>query len=150
MERWFEFMGNHPFLFGMLGILVFAFFTLETKRGGKKINPNALGMMVNNDNAQVIDIRPKKDFAKGYIQGSRNIPFTELKDHIDELKASPNPLIIVCQMGMTSGTAVAMLGKDTVYRLDGGVAGWQSAGLPLVTEKPVNGNPPLPNLVQEK
>lgn len=130
-------MGNHPFLFGILFVLIFLFFTIETKRGGKKINPNALGLMVNNENAQLIDIRPKKDFEKGYIQGSRNIPFTELKDHIDSLKKSENPLIFICQMGMVAGTAVAMIGKENVYRLDGGIMNWQASGLPLVNEKVV-------------
>lgn len=128
-------MGNHPFLFGILFFLIITFFMIETKRGGKKITPNTLGLMVNNQNAQLIDIRPKKDFEKGYIQGSRNIPFTELKNHIDSLRQSENPLIFICQMGMTAGTAVAMIGKDHVYRLDGGIMNWQSSGLPLVTEK---------------
>ena len=83
MERWFEFMGHHPFLFGTMFVLIVLFFMLENKRGGKKINPNAVGLMVNNQNAQLIDIRPRKDFEKGYIKGSRNIPFTELKDHVE-------------------------------------------------------------------
>ena len=112
---------------------------LETKRGGKKINPNAVGLMVNNQNAELIDIRPKKDFEKGYIKGSRNIPFTQLKDQLETLRATDHPIIIVCQMGMTAGTAVAMIGNDNVYRLDGGITNWQAAGLPLVAEKTVTG-----------
>lgn len=139
MERWLEFMGHHPFLFGIMFVLIILFFMIENKRGGKKISPNQVGLMVNNDNAQLIDIRPKKDFEKGYIQGSRNIPFTELAKNLDSLKQSTNPIIIVCQMGMTAGTAVAMIGKDNVYRLDGGIANWQAAGLPLVSEKIVSG-----------
>lgn len=138
MERWLEFMGRHPFLFGIMFVLIVLFFMIETKRGGKKISPNQVGLMVNNDNAQLIDIRPKKDFEKGYIQGSRNIPFTELAKQLDSLKQSDRPIIIVCQMGMTAGTAVAMIGKDNVYRLDGGVEGWKASGLPLVAEKVVN------------
>ena len=138
MERWLEFMGHHPFLFGTMLVLIILFFTMENKRGGKKISPNQVGLMVNNDNAQLIDIRPKKDFDKGYIQGSRNIPFTELAKHVESLRQSERPTIIICQMGMTAGTAVAMIGKDNVYRLDGGIANWQAAGLPLVTERVVN------------
>lgn len=137
MERVFEFMGNHPFLVTIMALLIVAFFMVETKRGGKKISPNALGLMYNNENAELIDIRPKKDFEKGYIKGSRNIPFTELKNHIDSLRNSPNPIIIICQMGMTAGTAVAMIGKENVHRLDGGIVNWQASGLPLVTEKSV-------------
>lgn len=40
-------------------------------------------------------------------------------------------------MGMTAGTAVAMIGKENVHRLDGGIVNWQASGLPLVTEKTV-------------
>ncbi|MBX4378994.1 rhodanese-like domain-containing protein, partial [Mycobacterium tuberculosis] len=71
--------------------------------------------------AELIDIRPRKDFEEGYIKVSRNIPFTELKIHFDALRSADHPIIIVCQMGMTAGTAVAMIGKDNVYRLDGGI-----------------------------
>ena len=94
MERWFEFMGNHPILFGILFVLAIMFFTLESKRSGKKIAPNALGLLMNNENAQVIDIRPTKKFDTGHIAGSRNIPFTELKNHLSELQAVTHPLFL--------------------------------------------------------
>lgn len=132
MDRAFEFLGNHPFLFGILAVLAVLFFTIENKRSGKKISPNTLGMMVNSQNAQLIDIRAKKKFETGYIQGSRNIPFTDIKDRLEEIRAIEQPIIIVCDMGMQAGAAIQMIGKDTVYRLEGGIGGWQGAGMPLV------------------
>ena len=132
MDRALEFVGNHPFLFGILAVLAVLFFAIENKRSGRKISPNTLGMMVNSQNAQLIDIRAKKKFETGYIQGSRNIPFTELKDRIEEVRAIEQPVIIVCDMGIQAGAAVQMIGKDNVYRLDGGIGGWQGAGMPLV------------------
>ena len=132
MDRALEFVGNHPFLFGILAVLAVLFFAIENKRSGRKISPNTLGMMVNSQNAQLIDIRAKKKFETGYIQGSRNIPFTELKDRIEEIRAIEQPVIIVCDMGIQAGGAVQMIGKDNVYRLDGGIGGWQGAGMPLV------------------
>ncbi|WP_201505621.1 rhodanese-like domain-containing protein [Psychrobacter aestuarii] len=125
-------MGNHPFLFGILVVLMVLFFAIENKRSGKKISANTLGMMVNSQNAQLIDIRPNKKFTTGYIQGSRNIPFTELKDRLPEIRAIEQPVIIICDMGVQAGAAVQMIGKDNVYRLDGGVNGWKSSGMPLV------------------
>lgn len=136
MERWFEFMGNHPFLFGLLFVLIVMFFMIENKRSGKKIAPSALGLLMNNDNAQVIDIRPADKFAKGHISGSRNIPFTELKDHLSELQADTRPLVFVCDMGMQAGMAVQLVGKPNAMRLEGGIINYQSAGLPLVSPKP--------------
>ena len=132
MDRALQFMGNHPFLFGILAVLAILFFTIENKRSGKKISPNTLGMMVNSQNAQLIDIRAKKKFTTGYILGSRNIPFTELKDRLDEIRAIEHPVIIVCDIGVQAGAAVQMIAKDNVFRLEGGIGGWQSAGMPLV------------------
>lgn len=132
MARWFEFMGNHPFLFGLLGLLVAVFFMVETKRGGKKIPPSELGLLMNSQNAQLIDIRPKAKFETGYIQGSKNIPFTELKDHLQTLNSSQVPIIFVCDMGLQASAAVHLLSHPNVYRLEGGIAGWQAAGMPLV------------------
>lgn len=140
MDRALEFVGNHPFLFGILAVLAVLFFAIESKRSGKKVSPNTLGMMVNSQNAQLIDVRAKKKFATGYIQGSRNVPFTELKDTLAELRAIDSPIIIICDMGVQAGAAVQMLGKDNVYRLEGGIGGWQAGGMPLVGIKDAKTN----------
>ncbi len=132
LDRWLQFMSNHPILFGILAVLTFLFFTVESKRSGKKVSPNALGMLVNTQDAKIIDIRPKKKFETGYIQGSRNIPFIELKDHLEELRAIDTPIVIVCDMGMQAGAAIQLLNKPNAVRLEGGIGGWQAAGMPLV------------------
>ena len=151
MDRALEFVGHHPFLFGILAVLAVLFFTIENKRSGKKISPNTLGMMVNSQNAQLIDIRAKKKFITGYIQGSRNIPFVELKDRLTEIRAIEDPVIIICDMGIQAGAAVQIIGKDSVFRLDGGIGGWQAAGMPLVGLKdvqPKNKGKAKPNLLK--
>lgn len=135
MERLFEFIGNHPFLVGLLILLIIMFFSLESKRSGKKIAPNALGMLINTQNALLIDIRPANKFATGYISGSRNIPFAELKDHLTELQNETRPIVFVCDMGMQAGMAVQLIGKPNAMRLEGGIVNYQSAGLPLITPK---------------
>lgn len=132
LARFFEFMGNHPILFGLLGLLIILFFIVENKRSGKKIASSALGSLVNQQNAQIIDIRDKKKFAKGHIQGSRNIPFTSLRDRLDEIKAIESPVVIVCDIGLQAGAAVQLIGKENAYRLEGGISAWQAEGMPLV------------------
>ncbi|OOR87022.1 rhodanese [Moraxella caviae] len=134
MERWLEFMGNHPVLFGILFVLLIAFFMIEGKRSGKKVPPSELGLLVN-QGAQVIDVRPAPKFATGHISGSRNIPFGELKNHLEELRAMTAPVVIVCDVGMQSGAVVSMIGKPNFMRLEGGINGYQAAGLPLVGAK---------------
>ncbi|WP_066801654.1 rhodanese-like domain-containing protein [Moraxella oblonga] len=135
MERWFEFMGNHPFLFGIWIVLAIMLFSLESKRSGKKIAPQALGLLVNNEQAKLIDIRPAKNFATGHIAGSRNIPFSELKNHLTELQAITTPIVFICDIGMQAGMAVQLIGKPNAMRLEGGITNYQSQGLPLVGSK---------------
>ncbi len=135
LERWFEFVGNHPFLFGLLIVLAIAFFAIEGKRSGRKVPPSEVGLLVNNQNARIIDIRPANKFAQGHITGSENIPFTELKNRLPELQGIEVPVIIVCDIGIQAGAAVQLIGRPNFMRLEGGIQGYQAAGLPLVGAK---------------
>lgn len=135
MERWFEFMGNHPFLFGILAVLIVLFFVFEGRRSGRKISPQSLGILVKVKNAILIDLRDAKDFREGHISGSRNIPYSQLSSHIEELKGSDRPLVFICNLGQVAGSALQQVGHADSYRLDGGVSNWKVQGLPLVKAK---------------
>lgn len=135
MERWFEFMGNHPFLFGILAVLIVLFFVFEGRRSGRKISPQSLGILVKVKNAILIDLRDAKDFREGHISGSRNIPYSQLTSHLEELKSSDRPLVFICNLGQVAGSALQQVGHADSYRLDGGVANWKAQGLPLVKAK---------------
>jgi len=135
VERWFEFMGNHPFLFGTLGALVVLFFVLEGQRNGRKISPQSLGILVKAKNAMLIDLRDAKDFREGHISGSRNIPYSQIASHIEELKSAEQPLVFICNLGQIAGTALQQVGHADSYRLDGGINNWKVQGLPLIKSK---------------
>ena len=135
MERWLEFMGNHPFLFGTLGVLIVLFFVLEGQRNGRKISAQSLGILVKAKNAMLIDLRDAKDFCEGHISGSRNIPYSQLTSHIEELKTADRPLVFICNLGQIAGTALQQVGHTDSYRLDGGVNNWKAQGLPLIKSK---------------
>lgn len=135
MERWLEFMGNHPFLFGTLGVLIVLFFVLEGQRNGRKISAQSLGILVKAKNALLIDLRDAKDFREGHISGSRNIPYSQITSHLEELKSSDRPLVFICNLGQIAGTALQQVGHADSYRLDGGVNNWKVQGLPLIKSK---------------
>ncbi len=135
MERWFEFMGNHPFLFGILAVLIVLFFVFEGQRNGRKISAQSLGILVKAKNAMLIDLRDAKDFREGHISGSRNIPYSQIASHIEELKSSERPLVFICNLGQVAGTALQQVGHADSYRLDGGISNWKAQGLPLVKAK---------------
>jgi rhodanese-related sulfurtransferase len=135
VERWFEFMGNHPLLFGALAILVVLFFIIEGQRNGRKISAQSLGILVKAKNAMLIDLRDAKDFREGHISGSRNIPYSQIAKHIEELKSAERPLVFICNLGQVAGSALQQVGHADSYRLDGGVSNWKAQGLPLVKAK---------------
>ena len=135
MERWLEFMGNHPFLFAILAALIVLFFVFEGQRSGRKISPQSLGILVKAKNAMLIDLRDGKDFRAGHVSGSRNIPYSQIASHVEELKASDRPLVFICNLGQVAGTALQQVGHTDSYRLDGGISNWKAQGLPLVKSK---------------
>jgi rhodanese-related sulfurtransferase len=87
-----------------------------------------------NDGALVLDVRDGAEFAAGHVANSRNIPTAELDRRIAELPAG-KPVVVVCANGSRSARAAAALrksGRGDVFCLEGGLAGWQQAGLPVV------------------
>ena len=135
MERWLEFMGNHPFLFGALAVFIVLFFVFEGQRNGRKISPQSLGILVKAKNAILVDLRDAKDFRDGHISGSRNIPYSQISSHIEELKSSDRPIVFICNLGQVAGSALQQIGHADSYRLDGGISNWKTQGLPLVKAK---------------
>ncbi len=76
--------------------------------------------------AQLIDVREQKEFEGGHILGARNIPSTQLKMRMKELRKD-KPVYLYCQSGMRSTRAAQMLYKNgyrDLYQLDGGFKKW--------------------------
>jgi rhodanese-related sulfurtransferase len=87
-----------------------------------------------NDGAVVLDVRDSTEFAAGHVANSRNIPTADLDKRTAELPAG-KPVIVVCASGSRAARAASVLrksGRADVFCLDGGLAGWQQAGLPVV------------------
>jgi phage shock protein E len=75
-----------------------------TQRTHKKLK----GLVENG--AQIIDVRPKKDFEFGYIEESINIPLNELKNNLRRIKK--DHVIITCsENGYNSASAKDILEK---------------------------------------
>jgi rhodanese-related sulfurtransferase len=90
--------------------------------------------MMNDRGAVVLDVRPAAEFAAGHLPQARNIPVEDVAKRAGELPAG-KPVIVVCGSGNRAGKAAATLrgaGRQEVFCLEGGIAGWQQAGLPLV------------------
>ena len=72
--------------------------------------------------AQLIDVREPNEFEAGHILGARNIPMSQLKTRLKEIRPD-KPVYLYCQSGMRSGRAAQMLykkGYRDLYQLDKG------------------------------
>ena len=108
---------------------------LLTQRG-KRASALEVTQLINRGKAAIVDVREAKEFADGHLPDAKNIPLAELDNRLGELeKAKSKCVILVCQSGARASSAAAKLAKagfNDVVNLDGGVAAWQKASLPLV------------------
>lgn len=72
-----------------------------------------------------IDVRSRREFSEGHINGAINIPLPELNKNINRYVASKNKNILVyCQKGSRSKRAAQILddmGYTNVFNLKGGI-----------------------------
>jgi rhodanese-related sulfurtransferase len=106
---------------------------INRQLAGASLNTFQATRMIN-DGAVVIDVREAGEFAAGHLPNSRHIPAADLDRRAGELPAG-KPVIVVCDSGSRAARAAAGLrrgGRGEVFCLDGGLAGWKQAGLPVV------------------
>lgn len=143
MQQYIEFVTNHPILSAVwvvLFVLLVASWVKSLFSAVKQVTPTELTLQVNRQNATVVDIRTEADFNKGHITGARHLPLAEIeKQQLAGLeKQKAEPIILVCQAGMTAQKAAASLlkqGFTAVSVLQGGMGSWTGASLPLVKSK---------------
>lgn len=137
-ERLPEFIAHHPVLTMAFAAITLALIGNELSRfsrGYKALTPALLTRLMNQDNALVVDVSPINDYEKGHIVGSKNVVMSQFDpEHKQLVKVREMPVAVVCRNGMVSGQAARRLvkaGFKQVYWLDGGIAAWQAANLPL-------------------
>ncbi|MYN26917.1 rhodanese-like domain-containing protein [Duganella levis] len=113
------------------GALLWPALTVRGKRG----TPQDITMLINRGKTTILDVRDAKDYADGHLPDAKNIPLADLDKRLSELdKFKSRSLIVVGKSDARASTAAAKLSKAgfaDVVNLEGGVAAWQKAGLPL-------------------
>jgi phage shock protein E len=81
----------------------------------------------------VIDVRTPEEYALGHVPGAVNIPFDQVAQRIAEVEA-PHGVALYCMVGPRARkgeSALLAAGYESVFHLEGGLAAWQAAGLPV-------------------
>jgi rhodanese-related sulfurtransferase len=137
MQRFVEFIQNHPLLMGLLGLVILALIVDEALRRLRKYREvsAAEAVLLINKGASVLDLRAPGDFSAGHIINARNLPLAELDGRVAELeKYRGQPMVLCCKDGSDAGNAasrLAKLGFGPLNALKGGIAAWQREQFPL-------------------
>ena len=97
----------------------------------QRISAHDLADQLAEQRVKVIDVREPMEYAGGHIAGSLNVPLSR----ITKADLPRGPLVLVCQSGNRSAKGVQTLMErgyaNPVTDLEGGLPGWQQAGLPV-------------------
>ena len=88
------------------------------------------------DDAFLLDVREDDEWTAGHIPGAVHVPMMEIPARTDEVP-DDRDVVVVCRVGSRSAQVVAYLrqhGWDRAINLDGGMAAWDAAGRPMVSE----------------
>ena len=83
----------------------------------------------------IVDVRTAPERAQKRIDGSLHLPLNHLAERLTEIPAG-RPVILHCAGGYRSAIAASLLqchGYTDVSELAGGIAAWETAGLPVLT-----------------
>lgn len=139
MEQISEFVLNNLLLFAALAVVLVMLIKAELDHQANKgsfLSPSsAIRLMNNHEDALILDVRTAADYKAGHIKGARNIPLSELDSAIAGMSEDKNkPVLVYCNSGNTVNRAIKALKKagfEQVNNLEGGIAAWKEANLPL-------------------
>ena len=129
-----KFIIDQIFLIGIVVVSGAALLWPALAMRGKRASALQATQMINRGKSVILDVREPAEFAAAHVRDAKNIPLGELAGRLGELeKSKAKTIIVVCQKGTRSSSAARALEKAgfaDVVSLDGGLAAWQTQGLP--------------------
>jgi hydroxyacylglutathione hydrolase len=89
-----------------------------------------------NDPPFLLDVRAPAEWGMKHIKGSVNVPLNHLQERIDQVPRDRR-IAVHCAGGYRSSIAASILhqlGITNLSEIAGGLAAWEAAGLPMVSE----------------
>jgi len=106
--------------------------------GGKGISVTEATLLINREDAVVVDVRETQEWSSGHIANARHLALGQLDKRLSELeKFKSKPVIVCCASGNRSSSACGTLkraGFERVFSLSGGIGAWKDAGLPVTSK----------------
>ncbi len=138
MEEYINFASKHYWLFVALGAVITLIIVTEVRRftrGYKEVSPNDAVLLINKEDALVLDVREPSELAQGTIIGAKHVALSTLPQNTDSISTDKNkPILVFCKMGNRSPQACKLLLKNSytkVFGLKGGLTAWINDELPI-------------------
>jgi rhodanese-related sulfurtransferase len=117
-----------------VSLLLFLAASASAQSEAPSIAASELNALRESGNAPVvIDVRSAEEYASGHIPGAVNIPYDHVAERISEIDA-PHGVALYCMVGPRARkgeSALLAAGYTSVVHLEGGLAAWKAAGLPV-------------------
>ncbi|MGH7357745.1 MAG: rhodanese-like domain-containing protein, partial [Candidatus Rokuibacteriota bacterium] len=104
----------------------------------ERVTAGALRELLHTEPLPILDVRTETEHRSESIPGSVNVPLQELRARLADVPAGPR-LVVHCQSGVRSSTAVsllAQLGRTGLVDLVGGIVAWKVATEPAPATPP--------------
>jgi len=110
----------------------------DSIKGAVKLSPKIFKDSIENNDAQLVDVRTPKEFHVDHIENAVNINYFSKKftDSISLLNTK-KPVFIYCRSGKRSTKSVSMFKKagfKYVYELEGGILNWKKESLKSISK----------------
>ena len=137
MQEFTHFVIQHWIQWLLLFILLGLILRLEFQGGNgvKRVSPQRLVMMMNREKAHALDLRSHDLYKTGHIIQSECVKDT-LESAVKKIKKDA-PVVLLCADGrqaLQATKSLKKMGFTQVSLLEGGIAAWTKANLPLVKE----------------
>lgn len=138
MQEYIDFFSNNPMLaiaWIVIAVMLVQSLVKDKLTGIKAVTAQQATLMINKQNAIVVDVRSSDEFKKGHIVNAKHITLSQIEQgNFAGIENSKEiPIILVCESGARASSAAAKLvkaGFSQVHNLLSGMGGWTSANLP--------------------
>jgi rhodanese-related sulfurtransferase len=139
VEQISEFVLNNLILFAALVVVLVMLIKAELDHQANKglmlSATAAIRLINNNDDILIIDTRSVAEYKAGHISNSKNVPQKDLLSELEKYSDHKNkPVLVYCNSGSSATRAIRMLknaGFVKVNNLEGGIAAWKEANMPI-------------------
>ncbi len=97
------------------------------------LRPEEVAQLLQAGRIALIDTREQPVFSRAHVPGAQNLPLEEIEGRLAELYMLGAPAVLYCRSGdRTKELALKLMeqGVQVAY-LEGGLLGWEAAGLPI-------------------